>query len=55
MPDLKGMPAMDAIALLENLDVDVEVKLVGTGKVVKQSIAKSVKLKSKQIIELEAS
>src|SRR5690606_27572182 len=34
MPDLKGMPAMDAISLLENLGLEVEVS--GTGEVVQQ-------------------
>ncbi|MGB5982948.1 MAG: penicillin-binding protein [Nonlabens sp.] len=36
LPDLKGMEAMDAIAIIENLGV--KVRLIGTGKVVKQSI-----------------
>jgi len=53
MPDLSGMPAMDAITLLENMGM--RVKVVGNGKVRKQSIAKGVKLKSKQTIVLELS
>lgn len=53
MPDLKGMPAMDAIVLLENMGM--KVRLQGTGKVVKQSVASGSKLKSKQTIVLELS
>ena len=36
MPDVKGMAAMDALYLLENLGVEVE--LQGKGKVTKQSL-----------------
>ena len=36
VPNLRGMPGMDAVALLENLNI--KVKLVGIGKVKKQSI-----------------
>lgn len=53
MPDLKGMPAMDAIVLLENMGMKVHLK--GNGKVVKQSVSSGVKLKPKQIIVLELS
>jgi len=53
MPDLKGLPAMDAITLLENMGV--KVKLVGNGKVKTQSIAEGVKLKKNQTIVLELS
>jgi cell division protein FtsI (penicillin-binding protein 3) len=53
MPDLNGMPAMDAITLLENMGM--KVKIVGNGKVRKQSVAKGVKLNSKQTIVLELS
>ena len=53
MPDLRGMPAMDAITLLENMGM--KVKVVGSGKVKKQSIAKGVKLKSKKTIVIELS
>ncbi|MCK0180313.1 transpeptidase family protein [Flavobacteriaceae bacterium S0862] len=53
MPDLKGMPAMDAIVLLENMGMKVRLK--GNGKVVKQSISSGVKLKPKQTIVLELS
>lgn len=53
MPYVVGMPAMDAIALLENLQVNV--KLNGSGVVRKQSIDKHQKLKPNQTIVLEAS
>ena len=53
MPDLKGMPAMDALALLENMGMKVQLK--GNGKVVKQSIPRGTKLKPKQTIVLELS
>jgi len=55
MPNLVGMPAMDAIALLENMQVKVKVKLSGSGTVKAQSINKNIKLKSNQIVVLEAS
>ncbi len=55
MPNVVGMPAMDAIALLENLQVDVKVKLKGSGTIKKQSVVKHQKLKSNQTILLEAS
>lgn len=53
MPDLSGMPAMDAITLLEN--IGMKVKIIGNGKVKKQSVAKGTKLSSKQTIVLELS
>ena len=55
MPNVIGMPAMDALALLENMDVDIKVKLIGSGVIKAQSINKSKKLKNKQTIILEAS
>ena len=55
MPSVVGMPAMDAIALLENLQVDVKVKLKGSGIVKSQSIERHQKLKPNQTIVLEAS
>ena len=55
MPSVVGMPAMDAIALLENLQVDVRVKLTGSGIVKKQSVEKHQKLQTNQTIILEAS
>ena len=53
MPDVKGMPAMDVISLLENMGLQVEVK--GAGKVVKQSIAPGTKVNTNQTILLELS
>lgn len=55
MPSVVGMPAMDAIALLENLQVNIKVKLKGSGTVRSQSIEKHQKLKPNQTIVLEAS
>jgi cell division protein FtsI (penicillin-binding protein 3) len=55
MPSVVGMPAMDAIALLENLQVNVIVKLNGSGIVNKQSVVKHQKLQPNQTIVLEAS
>ncbi|WP_179352357.1 penicillin-binding protein [Winogradskyella vidalii] len=55
MPSVVGMPAMDAIALLENLQIDIKVRLTGSGVVKKQSIAKHQKLQTNQTIILEAS
>ena len=53
MPDVEGMPAMDAITLLEN--IGMKVKLIGRGNVVKQSVAKGIKIKKNQIVVLELS
>ena len=55
MPSVIGMPAMDAIALLENLQVNVRVKLKGSGTIKKQSIDKHQKLQNNQTIVLDAS
>ncbi|WP_115461188.1 penicillin-binding protein [Winogradskyella aurantiaca] len=55
MPDLRGMSAMDALSLLENMDVEVNVELKGSGVIKKQSVAKNKKLKSNQTVVLEAS
>ncbi len=55
MPDLRGMSAMDALSLLENMDVEVNVELRGSGVIKKQSVAKNKKLKSNQTVVLEAS
>ena len=55
MPDLVGMPAMDALTFLENMEVDVNVKLSGSGIVTQQSVSKNIKLKSNQTVELKAS
>ncbi len=53
MPNLKGVPAMDALTLLENMGM--KVKLIGTGNVVKQSVVKGTKLKKNQTIILTLS
>ena len=53
MPDLKGVPAMDALTILENMGM--KVRLIGSGHVKKQSVEKGVKLKAKQTITLELS
>ena len=55
MPNLIGLPAMDALVLLENMQVDVKVKLEGNGIVKKQSVNKNIKLKNNQVIVLNAS
>ena len=55
MPNVVGLPAMDAIALLENMNVKLKVKLQGNGVVKKQSIKKDIKLKDNQTIILSAS
>jgi cell division protein FtsI (penicillin-binding protein 3) len=55
MPSVVGMPAMDAIALLENLEIGVHVKLNGSGIVREQSVKKHEKLEPQQVIVLEAS
>jgi cell division protein FtsI (penicillin-binding protein 3) len=53
IPNLKGMPGMDAIALLENLDL--KVKVIGVGKVKKQSIQAGQSIIKKSTIVLELS
>jgi cell division protein FtsI (penicillin-binding protein 3) len=53
MPDVKGMSGMDAISILENMGLEVEVK--GNGKVKKQSISKGTDLKKVKKIILELS
>lgn len=55
MPNLIGMPAMDAVAFLENMEVNIKVKLNGSGEVKSQSVSKDIKLKPNQTIVLEAS
>lgn len=51
MPNLKGLPAMDAIAILENMGLNV--KLIGRGTVHKQSIIKGEKVTPKSTVILE--
>ncbi len=53
LPDVIGMPAMDAIALLENMGLQVKVN--GKGKVIKQSLKAGVKIEKHQKISLELS
>lgn len=55
MPNVVGLPVMDALALLENMDVDVIVQLDGNGVVKQQSVNEQVKLKHNQTIVLKAS
>lgn len=53
LPNLKGMAGMDAVALLENLKI--KVKIIGTGKVKKQSIQPGEALEKVKTITLELS
>ncbi|MBB1150555.1 MULTISPECIES: penicillin-binding protein [unclassified Myroides] len=53
MPDVRGMQAMDALPLLENLGLKVQVK--GVGKVKTQSIIAGQKINKNQKIVLELS
>lgn len=50
MPDVTGMPTMDALALLENMGL--KVKIEGVGVVKKQSIEQGVKIKRDQEVYL---
>ncbi len=50
MPDVKGMPVMDAISLLENMKLKVKVK--GNGVVKNQSIPPGQKIKNNQQVDL---
>ena len=50
MPDVTGMPTMDALALLENMGL--KVKITGVGVVKKQSIEKGSKIKRNQEVYL---
>ncbi|MCB0447869.1 MAG: transpeptidase family protein [Gelidibacter sp.] len=51
MPDVTGMPTMDALALLENMGL--KVKIEGVGIVKKQSVEKGIKVKRNQTVFLE--
>jgi len=53
MPNVKGMPAMDAVYLLENMGMVVELK--GRGKVTRQSLKAGNKIKEKQKVALRLS
>ncbi len=52
VPDVRGMPGMDAIALLENKGLKVKLIGLGVGKVKSQSIPAGNQLRKKSIIEL---
>jgi cell division protein FtsI (penicillin-binding protein 3) len=51
MPNVVGMPAMDALALLENMGLNV--KIQGVGVVKAQSVEKGIKVKKNQTVVLE--
>ncbi|SHJ48389.1 penicillin-binding protein [Pseudozobellia thermophila] len=53
VPNVKGMSGMDAISILENLGIEVEVK--GNGKVKRQSVAHGTDIKKAKKITLELS
>ncbi len=53
MPDVRGMPAMDAVSLLENLGLEVKIK--GSGIVKRQSVSAGQKIKNNQKVNLELS
>lgn len=53
VPNVKGMPGMDAIALLENIGLKVKLKGSGVGKVKSQSILVGQPIIRNSIIELE--
>lgn len=53
MPNVVGLPAMDAVALLENMGLKVDFK--GSGIVRKQSVTKGEKVKKNQKVNLEIS
>jgi cell division protein FtsI (penicillin-binding protein 3) len=55
MPNLVGIPAMDALAFLENMEVDIKVKINGSGVIKSQSVDKNTKLKNNQTVVLTAS
>ena len=53
IPKIKGMPGMDAVALLENMGLKVKLKKSGIGKVKSQSILVGQPIIRNSIIELE--
>lgn len=53
MPDVRGMHAMDAISLLEN--IGLKIKIEGSGIVREQSILKGNKIKKGQVVKLRLS
>ena len=53
VPNVKGMSGMDAVSLLENLGIEVEVH--GNGKVKNQSVNQGTNIKQVKKIVLELS
>ncbi|WP_188462993.1 penicillin-binding protein [Bizionia arctica] len=53
MPNVVGLPLMDALALLENMGLDV--KIEGVGVVKSQSLVQGIKIKKNQVIVIQAS
>jgi cell division protein FtsI (penicillin-binding protein 3) len=53
VPNVKGMSGMDAVALLENLGL--KVKVIGAGKVKKQSLSSGQTFNKNQTIIIELS
>ena len=53
VPNLRGMCGMDAVALMENLGIEVEI--VGNGKVKRQSVKQGTNLATVKKIVLELS
>jgi cell division protein FtsI (penicillin-binding protein 3) len=53
IPNVKGMPGMDALSLLENLGL--KVKVVGNGKVQSQSINAGTTIKKNDLITINLS
>jgi cell division protein FtsI (penicillin-binding protein 3) len=53
VPNVKGMPGMDAIALLENMGLKIKLKGNGVGKVKSQSILAGQPIIRNSIIELQ--
>src|SRR5690606_8568481 len=53
MPNVVGLPAMDAISLLENMGLKVQLR--GSGIVKKQSLASGQKVSKNQTVVLEVS
>lgn len=51
MPNVLGLPAMDALVLLENMGL--KVKMEGTGTVISQSVDKGIKITENQIVVLK--
>ncbi len=53
LPNVKGMPVMDAVSILENMGLEVSV--TGFGNVDRQSLKPGIKIKKNQRITLNAS